>query len=191
MKPASVQILPLTPERQAGFLAYMGGAAFADNPKWQSCYCQFLYVDHRQVTWMARSAEQNRAAACQRIGQGTMQGLPAYRDGQVVGWCNAAPRLMLDAFADEPDPQAHQIGQITCFVVAKPHRRSGVATALLQAACDALKAQGLTIAEASPKPGIDDDGANHYGPMSLYLQAGFTVHRDGSHGCVHVRRRLD
>jgi len=29
----------------------------------------------------------------------------AYREGQVVGWCNAAPRLMMDAFADEPELQ--------------------------------------------------------------------------------------
>lgn len=88
----TLQIHPLTPERLPDFLHYFDGAAFADNPKWRSCYCQFLYVDHSKVTWMARSGEENRAAACDRICSGRMQGYLAYRDGHVVGWCNAAPR---------------------------------------------------------------------------------------------------
>lgn len=188
--PTPVDIHPLTPQRLPDFLQFFEGAAFADNPKWKSCYCQFLYVDHQQVQWAQRTAQENRSAACSRIGQGRMQGLLAYRDGQVVGWCNAAPRRLMDAFADEPDPDAEHLGQITCFVVAREHRRSGVATALLDAACDSLRAQGLRIAEAAPKPGITGDAENHFGPMSLFLAAGFQVHRPGAHGSVLVRRSL-
>ncbi|RQO54748.1 hypothetical protein DBR47_22020 [Paucibacter sp. KBW04] len=187
---AGIEIQALKPERQADFLAFFEGPAFADNPRWKSCFCQFLYVDHRQVQWMARTAEQNRSAACERIGCGRMRGYLAYREGQVVGWCNAAPRLMMDAFADEPDPQADRLGQITCFVVAPAHRRSGVASALLAAACDGLKAQGLSWAEASPKLELQGDAENHYGPLSLYMAAGFEFHRQGEHGCVILRKRL-
>ena len=113
MPHAPLTILPLTPERQADFLRYFEGAAFADNPKWKSCYCQFLYVDHAKVNWAARTAEENRASACERIACGRMQGLLAYRGGEVVGWCNAAPRRMMDSYADEPDPDAARLGQIT------------------------------------------------------------------------------
>lgn len=56
---------------------------------------------------------------------------------------------MMDAFADEPDSDAPRIGQITCVVIANPHRRMGVARSLLNAACQGLQAQGFTIAEAS------------------------------------------
>lgn len=188
--PDDIEIHPLTPDRLGDFLAYFEGDAFADNPRWKSCYCQFLYVDHAKVLWMARTAQENRSAACTRIGAGTMQGLLAYRGGRVVGWCNAAPRRMMDAFADEPDPDAGRLGQITCFVVAKAHRRSGVATALLDAACAALKAQGLTIAEAAPKPEVATDAENHFGPYSLFLNAGFSVHGPGEHGSVYVRKAL-
>lgn len=186
----SVEIRTLTPDLLNDFLDYFEGAAFADNPKWKSCYCQFLYVDHNVVKWPERTAEENRGAACRRICDSTMQGYLAYRDGKVVGWCNAAPRVMMDAFADEPDPDAVRLGEITCFVVAKEHRRTGVATALLDAACAGLKAQGLTIAEAMPKPEITGDAENHYGPLSLFTAAGFKFHKDGEHGAVYVRKGL-
>jgi GNAT superfamily N-acetyltransferase len=190
MSMTDFEIKPLTPELLPDFLAYFEGAAFADNPRWRSCYCQFLYVDHNQVKWAERTGDENRAAACERICSHRMQGYLAYRDGKVVGWCNAAPRTMLDAFADEPDPDTQRLGQVTCFVVAPAHRRTGVAKALLQAACAGLKSQGLAIVEASPKPETTGDAENHYGPLSLYLAAGFSIHRKGEHGCVYVRKQL-
>ena len=188
--PSRVEIRPLAPASRDDFLRFMEGAAFADNPKWRSCYCQFLYVDHDRVVWAQRGAEENRAAACERIACGRMQGLLAYRDGAVVGWCNAAPRALLDAFANEPDPDAGRLGQVTCFVVAKEHRRTGVATALLDAACEQLRAQGLAIAEATPRPQMKTDADQHYGPLSLYLAAGFERHREEADGTVVVRRKL-
>ncbi len=190
MPHAPLTILPLTPERQADFLRYFEDAAFADNPKWKSCYCQFLYVDHAKVNWAARTAEENRASACERIACGRMQGLLAYRGGEVVGWCNAAPRRMMDSYADEPDPDAARLGQITCFVVARAHRRSGVARALLEAACSALRAQGLELAEAHPSRSAATDAEHHYGPLSLYLAAGFRILRETDDGLVVVRRSL-
>lgn len=190
MHSASLDIRPLTPERLPDFLAYFEEAAFADNPNWRSCYCQFLHVDHRQVDWATRTGQQNRADACERICGQRMQGQLAYRDGAVVGWCNAAPRSMLAAFAEQTDPDAQCLGQITCFVVAKAQRRSGVATALLAAACEGLRAQGLTLAEASPKAGLAGDAENHFGPLALYEAAGFLFHRTGEHGSVVMRKSL-
>lgn len=186
----AVEIRALTADLLPDFLGYFEGEAFADNPKWKSCYCQFLYVDHSKVKWMERTTEENRIAACNRICAATMQGYLAYRNGRVVGWCNAAPRTMIDSFADEPDPDASHLGQITCFVVAREHRRTGVAKELLSAACAGLKSQGLTIAEAMPKPEVIGDAENHYGPLSLYTSAGFEFHRQGEHGSVYVRKKL-
>ena len=185
-----LEICRLTPQRLADFLAFFEGDAFADNPRWASCFCQFLHVDHAKVDWPARTAQENRAAACARIGERRMQGLLAYRGCKVVGWCNAAPRTMLDAFAGEADPDFERIGQITCFVVAKAHRRSGVASALLDAACEMLASDGLEIAEATPKAQAESDAMAHYGPLAMYLAAGFRVHRTESDATVCVRRRL-
>jgi len=191
MSPSSpITIRQLAPETREDFLRFFEGAAFADNPKWGSCFCQFLYVDHSKVTWSARSAQENRAAACDRIACGRMQGLMAYRDGEVVGWCNAAPRALMDSFADEPDPQAERLGQITCFVVARDHRRTGIARVLLEAACTMLRQQGMAIAEANPSRNAATDAENHYGPISLYQSAGFAVVRETEDGLVVMRRSL-
>jgi GNAT superfamily N-acetyltransferase len=187
---STVEIRKLASELLQDFVSFFNGEAFADNPKWGFCFCQFSYLDHAKVNWTSRTVQENRAAACDRICTNRMQGYLAYRDGKPIGWCNAAPRTMMDAFADEPDPDASRIGQITCFLVAKPYRRSGVATSLLQAASAGLKAQGLAIAEASPLAEASSDAKNHYGPLSMYLAAGFRVHREDSDGRVYVRRNL-
>ena len=190
MTDATLDIRPLSPERLQDFLAYFDGPAFADNPQWASCYCQFMYVDHRTVRWDDRSGEQNRASACERICASRMNGLLAYRDNAVVGWCNAAPRALLDGFAGEPDTGAERLGQITCFVVARAHRRTGVARALLDAACAQLKAQGMTIAEGAPRPEAATDAHQYHGPLRLYEEAGFTHHRTDADGTVWMRKRL-
>jgi hypothetical protein len=95
MSTATVEIHPLSPERLADFMAFFEGEAFSDNPKWSSCYCQCFYEDHSKIHWASRTAAENRACASNRIVQGQMQGLLAYLGGQVVGWCNAAPRELL------------------------------------------------------------------------------------------------
>jgi ribosomal protein S18 acetylase RimI-like enzyme len=186
----TLTIRRLAPALRADFLRFFEGSAFADNPTWRSCYCQFLYVDHSKVTWSARTSDENRASACERIACGRMQGLLAYLDGEVVGWCNAAPRTLLDSFADDPEPDADRLGQITCFVVARSHRRTGVARALLEAACDVLREQGLAWAQANPSRNASTDAENHFGPLSLYLSAGFTLVRERDDGLSVMRRGL-
>ena len=190
MTASPVEIRKLCPELMQDFLLFFDGEAFADNPKWGFCFCQFLYVDHAKVNWSTRTVQENRAAACDRICNNRMEGYLAYRAGKPIGWCNAAPRTMMDSFGDEPDPDAARIGQITCFVIAKPHRRSGVATSLLHAACAGLKAQGLQIAEAMPMAEASSDAQNHFGPLSMYLAAGFQVHRTDTQGRAYVRLSL-
>jgi len=190
---AGLEIHALTPTRQADFLAFFDGEAFADNPRWGFCYCQFLLVDHRVVQWSARGAAENREAACTRIACGQMQGWLAYREGRVIGWCHAGPRRLFAALDDTVEPEAAQMGQIGCFVIARPYRRQGVATALLQAALAGLKAQGLRLVEAMPAtPGtVPSDAREHFGPRAMFERAGFLPHRlddDGSK--LFMRREL-
>jgi GNAT superfamily N-acetyltransferase len=185
MLPTALEIHPLTPERQADYLVFFDGEAFSDNPKWASCYCQCFYEDHRVVRWAARTAAENRASACQRIASQTMRGYLAYQQGKVVGWCNAAPRPLLHALDEEPQPGAADTGTILCFLVAPRLRGQGVASALLAAACE-----GLRRVEANPRTGTQDAGANHFGPLSMYLAAGFAVLREDEDGSVWVGKSL-
>ena len=182
--------VPLTPAILPDLLAFFEGEAFSDNPTWASCYCQCFYEDHRVVKWPERSATQNRTIAIQRGSTGAMQGVLAMLDRQVVGWCNAAPRALLHALDEEPVADAADIGCIVCFLVAPAHRGQGVATALLQAACDGLRGQGLKQVEANPRTGTLSAAQNHYGPLAMYLAAGFAIDRDSGDGSVWVRKAL-
>ena len=185
-----IAVVPLTQETMPSFLQFFDADAFSDNPKWASCYCQCFYEDHSVVDWSARTAAQNRALACDRVSGRQMQGYLAMSGERAVGWCNAAPRRLLRSLDDEPIPDAESVGVIICFVVAPMHRGRGVARVLLEAACDGLRDQGMTIAEANPRLAAETAAANHFGPLALYLSSGFTIHREDDDGSVYVRRPL-
>jgi GNAT superfamily N-acetyltransferase len=190
MSDSTLEIHPLVAARLADFLAFFDGDAFIDNPSWSSCYCQCFYEDHATVNWAARTAGENRTCAVERIAGGRMQGLLAYRKGRVVGWCNVAPRAMLHALDGEPIPDCESIGTILCFLVAPSGRGQGVATALLAAACEHLRAAGSLVAEANPRPTATSAADNHFGPLAMYLRAGFTVQRTDHDGSVWVKKTL-
>jgi len=187
---ASIDIQPLTPQRLPDFLDFFERRAFTDNPKWLSCYCHFPHADHARIVWKDRSAAQNRAATCERIANATMTGWLAYDQGQVIGWCNAGPRRFIEGLFDVPEPQAERIGSIACFVIAPAFRGQGVATALLGAACDGLRARGFEWAEAYPRADAAGAAANHHGPLAMYTAAGFAIVKRQDDGGLTVRRRL-
>ncbi len=190
MNRTTVQVRALSPETLSDFLRFFDGTAFSDNPRWSSCYCQCFYEDHATVKWSERTASENRAFACERVQGQSMKGYLAYCEGTPVGWCNAAPRDLLRALDDEPTPDAEQVGAIICFLVEPSYRGRGVARQLLEAACEGLREQGLRIAEANPRTTSVSAAENHFGPLSLYLSAGFKVHREDGDGSVYVRRNL-
>ena len=185
-----LEIHAVTPDRLADFLDFFDHDGFADNAEWASCYCQCYYEDHTKVKWSDRTAAQNRQIACDRIAQSAMQGYLAYHDGKVVGWCNAAPRTLLHTLDGEPLPEAETTGTIICFLIAPGSRRKGVARSLLAAACDGLRARGMAIAEACPRPSTTSVTENHHGPLSMYLAAGFQVCRIDPDGSVWVCKDL-
>ena len=113
-----IDIRPLTPQRLADFLDFFEQRAFADNPKWLSCYCHFPHADHATIVWKDRSAAQNRAATCERMAGETMAGWLAYARGPAIGWCNAGPRRFVEGLFDEPEPLSERIGAIAFFMIA-------------------------------------------------------------------------
>ncbi len=190
MNLAHIDISPLTPQRLADFLDFFEQRAFADNPKWLSCYCHFPHADHANIVWKDRSAAQNRAATCGRIEAEKMQGWLAYADRQAIGWCNAGPRGFVEGLFDAPEPLADRIGAIACFVVAPAFRGQGLATALLGAACDGLRKRGFEWAEAYPRSDAADAAQHHHGPLAMYTAAGFEITKDDGEGGLTVRKPL-
>jgi GNAT superfamily N-acetyltransferase len=177
----ALQIHPLTPERMRDYLAFFDGEAFRDNPNWAGCYCYFYHADHSTREWEARGGEENRAAVCALIQAGRHRGYLAYLEGQPVAWCHAAPRRLIANVDRDPNvasEDADRVGSIVCFVVAPGMRGRGVGRALLRRACERFSIEGLSIAEAYPRPGADSQAANYHGPLEMYLREGFAVWRD-------------
>jgi GNAT superfamily N-acetyltransferase len=172
------------------FLDYFDKYAFADNPGWQTCYCYYFYADHTAKEWEDRTAQENRAASIRNIAVGDMRGYLAYVDGKPAAWCNATPRRLIPALRDEPDAQDPLVGSILCFVVAKPYRQHGIASRLLSAACDGFRSQGMRIAEGYPFKSFRSEASSHFGPLAMYLDAGFSQYREDPNGQIVVRKEL-
>lgn len=173
-----ITIAPLTAARLTDWLQFFDNDAFVDHPEWAFCYCRSMHADTSVKKWEEHTAAENRRAVIPLIQQGGLQGLLAYADGKVVGWCHAAPTALVPALDDEPGATDEGVGNIVCFVVSSAWRRRGVARRLLDSACNTLRQQGLTVAQAYPARQAESPGGLHFGPLHLFLDAGFTVWRD-------------
>ncbi|MDB5035441.1 MAG: putative N-acetyltransferase [Chlorobi bacterium] len=185
-----IVIRPLSPELLDDYLAFFDTDAFADNPRWASCYCNWLHADHEAGERNDRTAAENRSAVIPLICERRMRGYLAYSGGRPVGWLSAAPRTLIPNIDGVPGAEGEMIGLIACFVVAKPYRGQGVARMLLSAACDGFHDQGCAIAEAYPLRNAEGEALNHFGPLAMYLTAGFQIVREDEGGRVIVRKIL-
>ena len=163
-----LDVRPVSSDQHDAVLRYFDLVAYADNPAWSSCYC----MERLAPDFQERTKDQNRASRSELMRSARANGLVAYRLGRVVGWCHAAPKTEL---LNLPTPTEADVGAIVCFVVAPDARRQGIATALLAAACEHLRAQGMRAVEAYPRPADDESTpqALYVGPMAMYLRAGF------------------
>ena len=78
-------------------------------------------------------------------GDGPPPGLLAYDDGRPVAWCALAPRETYHALANSRilKPVDDQpVWSVVCFFVAKPYRRRGLSTMLLDEAAKYARKRG-------------------------------------------------
>jgi GNAT superfamily N-acetyltransferase len=192
MDKADLTVRPLSRENARDLFAFFEGEAFVDHPAWAACYCNFVHFDHAASAWKLERPEYNKAETAARIDRGRMRGHIAFEGDRPVSWVNAGPSAFFaGGNFSVADADAATLGNIICFVVAPRWRRKGVAGLLLDAACAGLRSQGMTIAQANPREEARDDGDNHFGPLSMFLHAGFKVHHhDESDGSLYVRKAL-
>ncbi len=191
----------LTPSLRDDFLLFFDHVAFADNPDWGDCYCTMYYrppeeglaPGQSKEDWMANSAAENRRLASNSVAEAKVHGFLAYDNGKPVAWCNAGPRRNYPALSQFPFSPGYgddeRVGSIVCFVIACTHRNQGIASRLLDTACEKFSQDGLRFAEAYPVKNAESAADNFQGPLSMYLKAGFTKHRDTDWYMV-VRKRL-
>jgi GNAT superfamily N-acetyltransferase len=166
---------------------------FTQGNGWDFCWCLALQRDRSATPRCRTRAEQslvNRQAKQELLRAGRAHGVLVYAEGTPVGWCQYGPKDELPVL-DRPrgrfakpavDHLPEEDWRITCFVVAKKHRRQGVATTALKAAIAAIRSQGGGIIEAYPLdpatsaewgPGTRGE-YGHFGTVSMFTAEGFT-----------------
>jgi GNAT superfamily N-acetyltransferase len=73
------------------------------------------------------------ATMAERLRGGTTLGYLAYVDGRPAGWVNASLRSEYGLYrlVDPDGPEPRSVIGVSCFVIAPPFRRHGIASALL------------------------------------------------------------
>ena len=146
---------------------------FRDSSICQRCWCMYFRTG---APYRRLSPDENRAAFRKVVRKGPPPGLLAFDGELAVGWCQLTPRAALPQLArewrlktidDEP------VWCISCFYVRKSHRRSGVCTALVEAALDAARRAGAPALEAYPFDRDVSPSSTSTGFASTFARAGF------------------
>ncbi|HSM71753.1 MAG TPA: GNAT family N-acetyltransferase [Anaerolineales bacterium] len=149
---------------------------FGPNGACGGCWCMYWKL-------RGKAYDESKGYAARQIHKsivdaGTVTGLLAYADGEVVGWVAVEPRSDYEKLAhsrilkpvdDQP------VWSVTCFYVAKRYRRQGVTVSLLQAAVRHVKRMGGRIVEGYPVDAQKDMPAPFAftGTASAFQKAGF------------------
>jgi GNAT superfamily N-acetyltransferase len=185
----AVTVHPLTEDRAGDWLAFFDHDAFADNPGSASCYCLEPHVP-APPELPERPWRETRATMAERLRSGRTFGYLAYVDGQPAGWVNASFRsdYGLYRLVDPGGPEPLSVIGVSCFVIAPPFRRHGIASALLDRVIADAPARGASWIEGYPHNAPEDSDPGHFrGPRSMYEARGFEPIEVREHDTV-VRR---
>lgn len=139
------------------------------------CWCMYWRIGS---LYRDRPAAANKDAFHEVVTKGPPPGLLAFADDTAVGWCQLTPRdelpwldatWRLERIDDVP------VWSISCFYVRKGYRKKGVATALITAALEAAKRNGVPAVEAYPIDTTLTPSTSHTGYASTFERAGFTT----------------
>jgi GNAT superfamily N-acetyltransferase len=170
--PSAPQVVPLTADRWADFVALFGPRGAC-----AGCWCRYWQLPRSD--YERGKGEVHRRAQEARLRAGDTPGVLAYLDGRPVGWCAVEPRAKLPTLArsrilapvdDQP------VWSIVCLFVARAARRRGVSRALIEGAVAFAASRGAGVVEAYPQePGAEDlpDVFAFTGLASTYRACGF------------------
>lgn len=141
------------------------------------CWCMLWRVSRSD--FVRGKGEGNRRAMRTLVRGGRMPGLIAYQDDEPVAWCSLGPRTDFSGLERSrilKPIDGQPVWSITCFFVAKPHRRRGLTVRLLRAACEYAKQNGGKIVEGYPVEPKQDEAPDVFvwtGLAAAFRKAGF------------------
>jgi GNAT superfamily N-acetyltransferase len=174
-----MEIVPATPAAWDALVELFARRGGGDA---RFCWCLWWRV--RAKDFAASTPAANRERLRRLVEAGPPPGLVAIEGQRAVGWVALAPRVEFERIErSRVIPRVHGPSPwaITCFVVAADARGRGVATALLAAAVDHVRAAGAPAVEGYPidptaAPGgrVTDTGA-YTGTRGMFERAGFRL----------------
>lgn len=182
------EIRPASPDRWRDLERLFG-------PKGAYWNCWCMYWRLRRRDFRAAAPDARKAALRAWVRSGAEPGLLAYRQGKPVAWCAVAPRDEYAAIAASPRlkpvGETASVWSITCYFVAKEHRRTGLMSALLDAAARHARRKGARMLEGYPVIAEALSGcAGYTGLVPAYRKAGFRVARRPSRAMRVMQKRL-
>ena len=152
----------------------------------RKCRCQALKTPG--WIWRDTTQEQRDAALLEQTACGTIgptSGLIGYVDGEAAGWVAVEPRENYPRLWSRKqawmrmDPELEGVWSVTCFVVRKGWRKSGLTYELATATVEYGEQVGARVLEGyptEPPPGkavIWDEAS--VGLVQVFLEAGYEV----------------
>jgi len=184
-----VAVHPVTGDRVGDWLRFFDHDGFSGNPDWASCYCLDPPVpatpERPERPW-----RETRATVAERLRCARTFGYLAYVDDRAAGWVNASFRsdYGLYRLVDPDGPGPPSVIGVSCFVIAPPFRRHGIASVLLDRVIADAPARGASWIEGYPHNAPEASDAGHFrGPRPMYDARGFVPIAVREHDTV-VRR---
>ncbi|MFB4352281.1 GNAT family N-acetyltransferase [Microbacterium sp. LS_15] len=147
--------------------------------------CQCIWPMLRNKDWNQTTTPERTEMFRAEIDAGPPPGIIAYVDGEAAGWIRVGPRppqarlahtRAIAAATSEPFDD-ESVWAITCFVVRREHRGSGLNRELLRAAVAFARDSGARLIEGYP---VDTRGEKQHsnelfhGTLSTFTAQGFS-----------------
>ena len=161
------------------------------NPDWASCYCLEPHVPATPEL-PERPWRETRATMAERLRRARPSAISRTSTAEPAGWVNASFRsdYGLYRLVDPDGPEPRSVIGVSCFVIAPPFRRHGIACALLDRVIADASARGASWIEGYPHNAPEASDAGHFrGPRSMYDARGFEPIEVREHDTV-VRRSV-
>ena len=181
----NIEIRRLTPDSAEDYVRFFDTTPHADNIDDHRCYCVWWCNDDYEDQDFS-TPEKRREYAIRYVRGNNIQGYLAYRDDEVVGWCNANTkadclkcycwRRFMGAIPTEESTSDLRVKSIFCFAIAPEMKRKGIAKRLLERVCQDAAQEGFDFVEAYPNIEFIDEAEDYMGPAELYTQAGFLIY---------------
>jgi len=185
----ALRVVPATPDRWRDLERLFGPRGAC-----AGCWCQWPRLTSKE--FRAGVGESNRRRLRRLVRGGPPPGLIGYMGGEPVAWCALAPREAYPRIENSRTlarVDAQSVWSVSCFFVARSHRRRAFTVRLLREATKYARARGAAILEGYPvePSGRTADAFAWWGLADAFRKAGFTevARRSKTHPVMRCRLR--